>query len=112
MEFFNSIDWVNVLVTVGYIVLGGVVAYYKGNATLQSKTAEVIKTAECNLKGVQRGGERFEWAVDYLYGVVPAPLRTFISRSVIENMVQATFDNMAEFAKEQLDKAVDAIEGE
>ena len=107
MEIFANIDWINILTTVGYIILGGIIAYYKGSATLQSKTAEVIKTAECEMKGVQRGGERFEWAVDYLYSLVPVPLKAVISRSVIENMVQHTFDTMTEFAKEQIDKVVE-----
>lgn len=107
MDFISSINWVNVAVTVGYVILGGIIAYYKGNATIKGKAAEVIKTAEKEFKGVQRGGERFEWAVDYLYSLVPAPLKAVISRSVIENMVQHTFDTMTEFAKEQIDKVVE-----
>lgn len=112
MDFISSINWVNVAVTVGYVILGGIIAYYKGNAAIKGKAAEVIKTAEKEFKGVQRGGERFAWAVDYLYSFVPAAVKAFIPRSVIENIVQQTFDAMADFAKAQIDKVVDAVEGE
>lgn len=109
MDFLANVDWFNIIASVGYIVLGGVVAYYKSSATLQSKAAEVIKTAEYEFKGIQVGGQRFNWAVDYLYSIIPKPLKIFISRPMIENIVQTTFDNMAEFAKEQI---TNIIEGE
>lgn len=109
MEFINGINWADIIITIGYVVLGGFVAYYKGSAAIKGKVADTIRIAEKEFKGVQKGGERFEWAVGYLYDLLPAPARMFISRDFIANIVQQTFDCMTEFAKAQLDKAVEAV---
>lgn len=109
MEFFNGINWFDILATIGYVILGGFVAYYKGSEVIKGKVADTIRIAEKEFKGVQRGGERFEWAVDYLYNLMPTPARMFINRDFIGNIVQQTFDCMTAFAKTQLDKAVEAV---
>ena len=104
-----SVNWLEIIVTVGYILLGAIALYYKSNSLLQSKVNTLINIAEENITGFKRGGERFVWVVDTLYKWVPVPLRGIISRSVIEDIVQRTFDNVKLFAKRELDKQLEKI---
>jgi len=44
-----------------------------------------------------------------LYGLVPAPMKMFITRQMISEITQKVFDQAAEYATKQLDKIVDKI---
>ena len=55
------------------------------------------------------GGQKMEWVVDYLYTLVPVMIKPFISRDMVQKLVQAAFDAMKKFADSQLDKVVDSI---
>lgn len=95
--------------TVIIIMMGGIIAYYKSNAKLNGVIAALITEAEQTFDSAKSGGKRFEWVVNKLYELIPAPLKAVITRQVIEQIVQGTFDSMAAFAKTQLDRVVDKV---
>ena len=50
------------------------------------------------------GGVKFEWVVGRLYNLLPLAIRPFVPRSLIEQIVQTTFDAIEGYAKMQLDR--------
>lgn len=90
-----------------YIVLGGLVIWFKQNAKLRDKAKELINEAEdMFLDSTKQGGKRFQWVVDKLMELMPAPIRLIIPRSMVEHIVQNIFDAMKDFAKKTLDAEV------
>lgn len=107
---FGTINWYSVLVTVALVILGYIVSYLKARSDLISKAATYINVAEENYKSFTKAGnQKFEFVVDTLYNWCPAPLKIFITRKMISDIVQKVFDQIQEFANKQLDKAVDKI---
>lgn len=116
MEF----NWTDIIVYILTVALGALSIYFKRSAAAQSKAAEVenwlaeikgsaakyIVKAEMMFTGTQRGGEKFEWAVESLYVLLPIPIRAFITKDMIADIVQGAFNAMAEYATTQLDKAL------
>lgn len=93
-----------VLQIVIYIVLGGLAIWFNQNAKLKTKVAEFINTAEEIYSDTTKaGGQKFEWVVNALYGLLPAAMQVIIPRSMVETIVQNVFDQMKEFAKKTLD---------
>lgn len=100
----------NIILIIGMIILGAVATYYRANAKLKEKVAELIDQAEGMFTdATKQGGKRFEWVVDQLYGITPAWLKPMLTREAIGNIVQTAFDWMQDFARQQLDKATDKI---
>jgi hypothetical protein len=116
MEF----NWLDILGYILTILLGALSIYFKRSAAAQSKVAEVenwlaeikgsadkyIARAEKEFEGTQRGGEKFDWVVETLFMLLPVPVRAFITKEMIAEIVQGAFDAMAEYATAQLDKAI------
>lgn len=50
------------------------------------------------------GAEKFTEAVDTIYALIPVAVRPFITRSLVETLVQEVFDKMEEYARKQVDK--------
>lgn len=95
----------DIAITIGIVILGGLGAYFKTNKVLQEKCTTFIAEAEELYKDTTKnGGLKFAWVVDRLYGIIPAPLRVIITRKMLETMVQNTFDSIQCYAKLQLDK--------
>ncbi len=112
MSIFANINIIEVLQWTGLLLFGMGMAYYRTNAKLQTHIAFLISRAEEAFVGVKVGGKRFAWVCDTLYNAVPLPLKAIITRQMIEQIVQGTFDAMAAYAKTQLDRLVDtAIPG-
>ena len=82
--------------------------YRQGTVTssIKGSAAKYVVKAEKMFEGTQRGGEKFEWAVDSLYILLPVPVRAFITKDMIAEIIQGAFDAMAEYATTQLDKAL------
>lgn len=57
------------------------------------------------------GAEKFKEAVDTIYALIPVAVRPFITRSLVETLVQEVFDKMEEYARKQLDKEAAEAEG-
>ena len=103
--------------------MGALAVYFKHNEKLQKKAAQIsekreelrikaetlITDAEYEFIGFKRGGERFEWIIDWLYLAVPDSLQNIFTREVLGDIVQGVFLNAKAFARTQADKLVDKI---
>ena len=101
-------DWEMVL-DIGSMVLmvlfGGLALWFRGNQVLAGRAAALIAEAEALYQDATKaGGEKFEWVVSALYAALPAVIRPFLSRGLVESVVQATFDAVEGYARLQLDK--------
>jgi hypothetical protein len=100
-------DIANGLYIVLIVVLGFVSIYYKTNQKLKDNVTDFINQAENEYKDVTKaGGLKFDWCVRNLYSLVPAAIKPFISKEMIEILVQKGFDIMENYAKNQLDKVL------
>ena len=102
---------ITVLQVVGYIALGGVALYLKTKENLKEQAAGFIADAEEKYKDATKaGGQKFEWAVGQLYGLVPKVLKPLITRKVVGKIVQFAFEKGETYAKIQLDKLVNTVQ--
>lgn len=121
MEFQNIL---NLLQTVFSLIVAGIALYLKFSTKAQTKAKEVqeviseitaraviyIREAEENYKDTTKaGGEKFAHVVDKLYALVPEGFNKIVTREMIEEIVQSTFNEIEEYARTTLDKAVDKI---
>lgn len=122
MNMETLLDILQVLL---YVVLGGVAIYFKTSQKAQAKAKEIqttmaniaakavifIKEAEDTYKDTTNaGGQKFDEVVTRLYALVPDGLNMIITRQMIEEIVQSTFDQIEAYAKTQLDKVIDSTE--
>lgn len=119
MEF----NWIEIIKAIALILFGGAIVYFKNSPKLQGKAKEVetwvehlrgaavefIAQAEQEFVGTKRGGEKFIWVVNALHNLLPDALRPFISKDLIADIVQSTFDLVEGYAKVQLDRVVDKV---
>ena len=99
--------------------LGGIALYFKHSLTAQKKAKEIQATLnqvkdntmvmiaraeEAYVDTTKAGGRKFEYVVTRLYDMVPVALRGIITREMIEDIVQSTFDEMQTFVQTQLDE--------
>lgn len=104
-------DWLEIVKWIAIVIFGGLSLYFKTKTKLTGKVTEFINDAEQEYHGATKsGGAKFEWAVNGLYNLVPAPLQPFITKELIGRMVQAAFDKMEDYATQQLDKVESRIE--
>lgn len=108
------------------IICGGLACYFKYSEKAQKKAKEVqevlanvaakavvfIKEAEEDYKDTTNaGGKKFEQVVNKLYDLVPKALQPIITKEMIGDVVQSTFDQIEEYVKLQLDNAIESIDG-
>lgn len=108
-------DYIEIIKTICMVAFGGLAIYFKCNVQLQKKVTEIsakaitlIKEAEeiyCD--STKQGGERFEWVVNELYKLIPIPFNKIITKTMIAEIVQSTFDEIKSYTKIQLDKLTD-----
>ena len=104
---------------------GGLALYFKYSTKAKTKAKEVqeliaqitaqavvyIAEAEKDYKDTaQSGGKKFEQVVSKLYDLVPDALHGIVTKEIISEIVQSTFDEIQEYVRLQLDNAVDKIE--
>lgn len=104
---------------------GGLALYFKYSTKAKTKAKEVqeliaqitaqavvyIAEAEKDYKDTtQSGGKKFEQVVSKLYDLVPDALHGIVTKEMISEIVQSTFDEIQEYVRLQLDNAVDKIE--
>ena len=92
-----------------YVLLGGLALWFKTNGKLNKMVDSLIDRAEEEFTGFKQGNERFQAVVGWLYDLIPTVLKPFFPQKFIEALVQNTFDQIASFAKKQLDKAADEV---
>lgn len=104
---------------------GGLALYFKFSTKAQTKAKEIqeliaqitaqavvyIAEAEKDYKDTtQSGGKKFEQVVSKLYDLVPDALHGIITKEMISEIVQSTFDEIQEYVRIQLDNSIDKIE--
>lgn len=100
----------DIIMLVIALVVGGFALYFKYNKNLATKATQFIAMAEEMYKDVTKaGGQKFEWVVDQLYSIIPAPLKILFTREMLSTLVQKTFDAIEQYAKLQLDKVSNAV---
>lgn len=98
----------DIIVLILTVVFGFLCIYIQGKSGLKEKAAEAITNAENEYKDTTKaGGQKFQFAVDFLYNSLPAPLRMIVSKEMIGTIIQNTFESMERYAKAQLDRLVD-----
>lgn len=120
----NANEIISIIQTILTLCLGGLTLYFKFSTKAQTKAKQIqealakitasavlyIKEAEEDYKDTtQAGGAKFTQVVNKLYELVPEGLNKIITRDMIEDIVQSTFDEIQEYVKVQLDNAVDKI---
>lgn len=115
----------SIIQTILGLILGGLALYFKFSVKAQTKAQQVqrviaeitasaviyIRQAEENYKDTtQAGGKKFEEVVTKLYELVPDGLNSIITKEMISEIVQSTFNEIQEYVAAQLDSAVDKID--
>ena len=107
-----NIDWVQIITTVLLVIAGYFVSYFKTKSKLiDSATAAIVHAENTYSSYTKAGQDKFNWAVNYLYELVPAPLKFIFTQEMIGKIVQTVFDKIEAYANKQLDKIVDKIGG-
>jgi len=108
------INWVNILAiaeAAAVILFGMLVSYFKTSAVFRGFVAQLIADAEVKYANAEKAGSlKMAWVIDSLYKFVPLPLRTIFTRERLERLAQDVFDQIALYAKIQIDKAVTALQ--
>lgn len=104
------------------LVCGGLALYFKFSTKAKTKAKEVqatianvtaqavafIKEAEEEYKDTTNaGGKKFTQVVDNLYNLVPAAIKNIVTKEMIADIVQRTFDEIEEYVTLQLDHAIE-----
>ena len=64
-----------------YLVIGAAALYFQYNTKLNQKATEYINKAEELFKdSTMAGGTKFNWVVDKLYDILPAPMRLVFTK--------------------------------
>lgn len=104
----NNNEILNIFYIIAMVFLGFTTIWYKGNANLKTAVSDLISEAEYLYKDSSKaGGEKFNWVVDQLYNLLPLPLKAIISKQMIGQIVQSSFNAMSLYAKSQLDRLTD-----
>ncbi len=111
------------LPTLGLIISGAAALYLNHSRVAQKKLKEIqeviakisaeaaafIANAEAEYKD-WTGAEKFEEVVNQLYVIIPDPLKVIITRQMVREIVQSTFDEIKKYMTAKLDKTIDNIE--
>lgn len=102
------------------LLIGLVAVYFRVSVKAQTKAKQIQETiAEITAKTVifireaeekyydatNMGGTKFNEVVDRLFALVPQQLQMIITREMIAEIVQSTFDEIEEYMRLQLDNA-------
>ena len=101
----NVQEFMRIVIYLCALMLRGLALWYRGNAKISGRVAALIRRAEELYSDLTNaGGMKFEWVVGQLYGLIALAVRPFVPRSLIEQIVQTTFDAIEGYAKMQLDR--------
>ncbi len=121
MEMNTLIEMLQWIAT---ILLGGISLYLRYSIKAKTKAKEIqeviaeitakavifIKEAEENYKDTTNsGGVKFNEVVSKLHAIVPVALQGIVTKEMIADIVQSTFDQIEEYVKLQLDKAIENV---
>lgn len=121
MDLLQVLD---LLKSVGVLLCGGLAIYFKFSTKAQTKAKQIqetianitaktvifIKEAEENYKDTTNaGGQKFEEVVTKLHDLIPDGLDKIITREMIEDIVQSTFDEIEQYVATKLDEGIDKL---
>lgn len=114
---------ISILSTICTIILGAFSIYLKTSAKAQTKAKKIQEAiAEITAKAVifiaeaeeqyrdWTGGEKFDKVVNELYELIPDGLNKIITKNMIEEIVQSTFDEIKVYLTAKMDNALDKTE--
>ena len=94
----------------GYIILGGLAIYFKTNGKLNKHVDEAIAEAEKEYEdATDVSSDKLQYAIDFIYGKFPLVVQKFIPRSMIEDVIESTLEQVQKYAKTELDKTIDKL---
>ena len=120
----NMQQFLEILQTIITLLVGGLALYFKFSTKAQTKAKQVqkviadiranvviyIRKAEENFNDTTNaGGKKFGQVVTKLYDLVPEGLNKIITKEMIKEIVQSTFNEIEEYTKLQFDEVVDKI---
>ena len=99
---------IDIVIPILMIILGALSACFMAHNKLIGRSIKYIIEAEELYKDSTKAGEqKLSWVVEALYNLIPAPLRIIVTKKCIEKIVQSSFDSIENYAKMQLDMAVE-----
>lgn len=103
-------NWYSIIVTILMVIGGFLAEYFKTKQKIWDKVNAYIDKAEEAYKDVAKSGSsKRQFVLEALWEIVPAPMKIFITKDMIEAIIQKAFDAIASYASKQLDKVVDKI---
>ncbi len=106
----NALNIYSIISTILFVVLGFLYTYFRSKEKVVTRLSEFIAKAEEMYKDVKdSGGKKLNLVVALCLDKLPPFLKPFISKQMIEELVQKTFDYMEDYATLQLDKITDKI---
>lgn len=114
-----EINWLNIISTIAAVLLGGLSWYLKISATgekakkaveetikeLTSKANDyIVEAEEVYVDTSKAGGQKFEYVVDALMKLIPDQLEIIITRDMVSEIVQKSFDAIEKYAQTQIDE--------
>ncbi len=99
----NVLTIISILLTLAAVC----VSYYLYiKKVIERKSLDAINNAENTDK---EGKEKLADAVEEVYSVLPVVVKPFISRAVVETIIQTIFDKVEEYAQKQVNKEKEEI---
>lgn len=106
-----NIIWAVVCAIIG-IVAQFISAYLKAKGVVTEEAAHQIAVAEEVFATVEKAGEKkMQYCIDALYDLIPAPVKLFLTREMIGEIVQRVFDNVEKYKDAWIDKAASELIG-
>lgn len=100
MEFLQSLTAGQVVWAVIFAAAAVVAAIAMVRMGYEKQLAEAVYhfvcAAEQSIQGSKRGQERKEQVLAWVHEIIPVPLRIFVTRDMIENLIEAGVDRMKE----------------
>lgn len=106
----NSVQILRLVLYVLTAIFGGMALWYRQNAAIRSRVAGLIAEAENRYGILSKSGDiKFEWVVSRIYQTVPDAIRLFLPRSLINSVIQTTFDAMESYSAQQLERFTEKV---
>ena len=107
---------INIIWFVVLFVLGAVArfitAYLKAKGEVTEEAAHQIAVAEEAFATMEKAGEKkMQFCIDALYDLIPAPVKLFLTRQMIGEIVQRVFDNVEKYKDVWIEAAAESIIG-
>ena len=94
---FLSVYWPYIVIFLGLISYVCYLLVTKQWEKLRKAALDGILYAEKTITGTKKGQERFQYVLDYLYGLLPVWLRIFVTEEMLKAQLQKWFDEIVEY---------------